>query len=95
MRFAAKGQCPFHLVGEAEANSIFWKNQFLVLLIEAKVLPIDYLGRLNYRSCAAIGRPRLKDTPQLEKVRSFITHGTGVSNVRYAIIDSRRGVYGF
>ena len=45
VRFAAKGQCPFHLVGEAEANSIFWKNQFLVLLIEANVLPIDYLGR--------------------------------------------------
>ena len=45
VRFAAKGQCPFHLVGESEANSIFWKNQFLVLLIEANVLPIDYLGR--------------------------------------------------
>ena len=46
VRFAAKKtQCPFHLVGESEANSIFWKNQFLVLLIEANVLPIDYLGR--------------------------------------------------
>lgn len=53
------------------------------------------MADLNYRSYAAIGRPRLKDTPQLEKVRSFITHGTGVSNDRYAIIDSRRGVYGF
>lgn len=47
------------------------------------------MADLNYRSYAAIGRPRLKDTPQ------FITHGTGVSNDRYAIIDSRRGVYGF
>ena len=53
------------------------------------------MADLNYRSYAAIGRPRLKDTPQLEKVRSFITQGTGVSNDRYAIIDSRRGVYGF
>ena len=45
VRFAAKGQCPFDLVGEAEANSIFWKNKFFALLIEVNVLPIDCLGR--------------------------------------------------